>query len=105
MGHHVKIYVVLFRFEAGVYAVPKHELDENMASIRELAQQIRDKKKIMIQETRMKKSSTKPTIPRNTAVRKRGRSVAGLRDEMEKLGVDMADNENAHYMKARTRSR
>lgn len=93
------------RFETGMYAVPKIEMDENMRSIRELAQQIRDKKKIMKQESRLNRQSTKPTIPRNTAVRKRGRSVAGLREQMENLGVDMSNTENAHFTRTRSRSR
>lgn len=92
------------RFEAGMYAVPKIELDENMRSIRELAQQIRDKKKIMKQESRINKQSTKPTIPRNTIVRGRSRSVTALREQMENLGVELNQADDAHFKK-RTRSR
>jgi len=43
----------------------------------------------------MKKSSTKPTMPRNTAAKKRERSVSGLRTKMSALGVDLdVDNPN-----------
>lgn len=93
------------RFETGMYAIPKIELDEKMKEIRELAQQIRDKKKILKQEGRLKKQSTKPAVPRNTTVRKRERSVTGLKRHFEELGIDMEGNDNAHYMRARTRSR
>ncbi len=41
----------------------------------------------------MKKSSTKPTMPRNTAAKKRERSVSGLRTKMSELGVEL-DTEN-----------
>ena len=39
------------------------------------------------------KSSTKPSLPRNTAARKRERSVSGLRNKMSELGVDLDPND------------
>lgn len=92
------------RFEAGMYAVPKIELDQTMQEIRELAQQIRDKKKIMKIEARIVKQSTKPILPRNTVARGRERTVAGLRKQMEELGVDMNETEKAHFTRTRSKS-
>lgn len=93
------------RFETGMYAVPKIELDQTMQEIRELAQQIRDKKKIMKVEARIVKQSTKPILPRNTVARGRERTVAGLRKQMEDLGVDMSETEKAHFTRTRSRSK
>ncbi|KAL0268172.1 UNVERIFIED_CONTAM: hypothetical protein PYX00_010217 [Menopon gallinae] len=93
------------RFEAGMYAVPKSEDDPTMREIRELAQMIRDKRKIMKEEARLVKQSTKPIIPRNTVARGRERTVEGLRKQMEELGVDMSNSENAHFTRTRSRSR
>ena len=46
-------------------------------------------------ESSMKKSSTKPTMPRNTQAKKRERSVSGLRTKMNALGVELdTDNPN-----------
>lgn len=95
------------REEAGLYAVPKIELDETMREIRELARQIRNKKAVLRDESRVVKQSTKPVMPRNTRARGRDRSVAKLRGEMENLGVDMSETEKANFTKTtprRTRS-
>ncbi|CAH0761466.1 unnamed protein product [Diatraea saccharalis] len=93
------------REEAGMYAVPKIELDDTMREIRELARQIRNKKAILKDESRLVKQSTKPVMPRNTRARERDRSTHKLREEMEKLGVDMSETEQAHFTKTRSRSR
>lgn len=77
-----------------MYAVPKSEDDPTMKEIRELAQMIRDKRKIMKEEARLVKQSTKPIMPRNTVARSRERTVEGLRKQMEELGVDMSNSEN-----------
>ncbi|XP_046993099.1 nucleolar GTP-binding protein 1 [Schistocerca americana] len=93
------------REEAGMYVVPKIELDETMREIKALAKQIRDKKAIMKQEAAILKNSTKPVMPRTTAARARDRSVSRLRAEMSELGVDMSGTEEAHFTKTRSRSR
>nr|CAD7448236.1 unnamed protein product [Timema bartmani] len=90
---------------AGYYAIPKIEMDETLKEIRDLAHQIRDKKAIMKQEGAVVKNSTKPVVPRTTPARARGRTVTKLRTEMEKLGVDMADTENAHFTRTRSKIR
>ncbi|XP_054266710.1 nucleolar GTP-binding protein 1 [Macrosteles quadrilineatus] len=93
------------REEAGMYAVPKIELDETMKEIRELAQKIRDKKVIMKQEARLVKNSTKPVTPRTSTAKVRERSVGRLREQMSQLGVDVEDNEEAHFKRTRGRSK
>uniref|UniRef100_A0A1B6L217 Nucleolar GTP-binding protein 1 n=1 Tax=Graphocephala atropunctata TaxID=36148 RepID=A0A1B6L217_9HEMI len=93
------------REEAGMYAVPKIEMDETMKEIRELAQKIRDKKTIMKHEARLVKNSTKPHTPRTATAKVRERSVNRLEQQMSQLGVDMEPNEEAHYKRTRGRSK
>lgn len=93
------------REEAGMYEFKVPELSETMRDIVQMAKQIREKKAIMKDEARLQKASTKPVMPRNTAPRVRDRSVSRLRAEMEELGVDMEDTENAHFTKTRGRAR
>ncbi|XP_050359035.1 nucleolar GTP-binding protein 1 [Nymphalis io] len=93
------------RMAGGMYAVPKIELDETMKEIRDLARQIRNKKAVLKDESRLVKQSTKPVMPRNSRARDKGRSTSKLRDEMEKLGVDMSGTQAAHFTRARSRSR
>ncbi|CAH1403819.1 unnamed protein product [Nezara viridula] len=93
------------REEAGFYAVPKIELDSTLQDIRALAQQIRDKKILMKQEASVRKSSTKPKLPRTTTPKVRDRSVSRLRTEMGALGVDIGNEEKAGFKRTRGRSR
>ncbi|CAK1593563.1 unnamed protein product [Parnassius mnemosyne] len=93
------------RIAGGMYAVPKIELDETMREIKDLARQIRNKKAILKDESRLTKQSTKPIMPRTSRARGRERSTTRLRDEMEKLGVDMSDTKQAHFTRTRSRSR
>ncbi|KAJ9585229.1 hypothetical protein L9F63_002992, partial [Diploptera punctata] len=93
------------REEAGMYVVPKIELTETMKEIRDLALQIRHKKIIMGQERDIFKNSTKPVIPRTFPAKVRGRSTSRLRSDMEDLGVDMADTENAHFTRTKGKAR
>lgn len=81
------------REEAGFYAVPKIELDSTLQDIKELAAQIRDKKAIMKQEARVRKASTKPVLPRTATPKVRERSVSRFRNELNKLGVALDNNE------------
>ncbi|XP_038217662.1 nucleolar GTP-binding protein 1 [Zerene cesonia] len=92
------------REAGGMYAVPKIELDQSMKEIRELAIQIRNKKAILKDESRLVKQSTKPVMPRTSRARDRDRSTTRLRAEMEQLGVDMSDTKGAHFA-SRSRSR
>ncbi|KAL0858982.1 hypothetical protein ABMA27_010841 [Loxostege sticticalis] len=93
------------REAGGMYAVPKIELDETMKEIRDLARQIRNKKAVLKDESRLTKQSTKPVMPRTSRARGRDRSTGKLRDEMEKLGVDMSETKEANFTKTRSRSR
>lgn len=88
-----------------MYVVPKIELDETMREIKALALQIRNKKAIMRDETRVNKQSAKPVMPRTAGSRVRDRSVSRLRSEMENLGVDMSDTKDANFTKTKARSR
>ncbi|KOC59347.1 putative nucleolar GTP-binding protein 1 [Habropoda laboriosa] len=93
------------REEAGMYDYKVPELSETMRDIVELAKQIREKKAIMKDEARILKASTKPALPRTALAKVRDRSVSQLKEQMEELGVDMEDSENAHFTKTRGRAR
>ncbi|TGZ32548.1 Nucleolar GTP-binding protein 1 [Temnothorax longispinosus] len=93
------------REEAGLYDYKVPELSETMREIKELAKQIREKKFVMKDEARIVKASTKPIMPRTAAARTRDRSAVKLKEQMEDLGVDMEDTENAHFKRTRARSR
>lgn len=93
------------RVEAGMYDFKVAQLSETMRDIVQMAKQIREKKAIMKDEARIQKASTKPVMPRTTTAKLRGRSVSKLKEQMEDLGIDMEDTENAHFTKTRGRSR
>ncbi|XP_043489384.1 nucleolar GTP-binding protein 1 [Polistes fuscatus] len=93
------------REESGMYDYKLPELTETMQEIVALAKKIREKKIIMKEEARIQKASTKPVMPRTAAAKVRDRSVSKLKEQMEDLGVDMEDTENAHFTKKRSRSR
>ncbi|PBC27171.1 nucleolar GTP-binding protein [Apis cerana cerana] len=93
------------REETGMYDYKVPMLSETMLEIVQMAKQIREKKAIMKDEARIQKASTKPIMPRTAAVKIRDRSVSKLKEEMEDLGIDMEDSENAHFTKTRGRSR
>ncbi|XP_054707253.1 GTP-binding protein 4-like [Uloborus diversus] len=82
------------REEAGFYAESESEDDEEMKSIRELAKKIREKKGVLKIQSQIRKSSTKPKLPRTA--KKRTRSVSRLRSEMRQLGVEL-DSSKAHF--------
>lgn len=96
-----------FREESGMYVVPKIELDDTIREIKQLALQIRHKKAILRDESRINKQKTGPVMPRTTTAKARGRSVTRLCDEMNQLGVDITPKDDAHFNKTlkRTRSR
>ncbi|KAL2735148.1 nucleolar GTP-binding protein 1 [Vespula maculifrons] len=93
------------REEAGMYDYKIPQLTETMREIIALAKQIRDKKIIMKDEARIQKASTKPVMPRTAAAKIRDRSVSKLKEQMEDLGIDMKNTENANFNKKRSRSR
>ncbi|XP_035208562.1 nucleolar GTP-binding protein 1-like [Stegodyphus dumicola] len=82
------------REEAGFYDESESEDDEEMKNIRALAKKIREKKGILKIESQLKKSVTKPKLPRTAKTRTR--SVSRLRSEMRNLGVELGDDK-AHF--------
>jgi len=92
------------REQAGYYNDSDEEEDDDERHIKKLATKIREKKKLMKIDRDMRKSSTKPTMPRNTNAKKRERSLSGLRKKMGDLGV-MLDTKNPDTNYARSVSR
>lgn len=88
------------RMEAGFYEPPQLNLDATLKEIRELAKQIRYKKFLLRDARRLDGKKKRPTIPRNKQPKIRERSVAGLRNQMESLGVDMSGTEDANFTKS-----
>lgn len=75
----------------GYYDVEFSDDDEEMTNIRMMADEIRERKALMKNESFMVKSSTKPKMGRQS--RKRERSVSSLRGEMNRLGVEVSDDD------------
>ncbi|KAI1280816.1 Nucleolar GTP-binding protein 1 [Halotydeus destructor] len=82
----------------GFYDFSESEEDEEMQGIRTMAKEIRVRKKLMKNESIMKKSSTKSKMPRTG--RKRDRSLSRLRDELGSRGVDIEPGEEGHFADA-----
>lgn len=93
------------RETAGYYATPKLELDETLKDIKRLAAQIRERKSLMRERSRIFKQSNKPVAPRTAPSRARGRSVSDLKENMTNLGVNMDDTEDAHFTRTTGRAR
>ncbi|XP_066483165.1 GTP-binding protein 4 [Tiliqua scincoides] len=87
------------RQAAGEYDSDSESEDEEMMEIRQLAQQIREKKKLKFLESK-EKDTQGPKMPRTA--RKVQRKT--LEKEMSDLGLDMTGKDEAHYI-AQTRSR
>uniref|UniRef100_A0A452RHG8 Nucleolar GTP-binding protein 1 n=1 Tax=Ursus americanus TaxID=9643 RepID=A0A452RHG8_URSAM len=88
------------RTAAGEYDSESDSEDEEMGEIRQLAKQIREKKKLKILQSK-EKNTQGPRMPRTA--KKVQRKV--LEEEMRSLGVDMDDKDNAHYAIQARRSR
>ncbi|XP_056375500.1 GTP-binding protein 4 [Hyla sarda] len=86
--------------KAGEYDSDMESDDEEMAEIRQLAQQIRDKKKLKVLASR-EKDIHGPRLPR-TAKKVQRKT---LEKEMGELGLDMDEKNESHYaVQARSRS-
>lgn len=85
---------------AGEYDSEPESEDEEMMEIRQLASQIREKKKLKILESR-EKDVHGPRLPRTAKKRER----KTLEKEMSSLGIAMDDKDNAHYVAQAQRSR
>ncbi|XP_011919569.1 PREDICTED: nucleolar GTP-binding protein 1 isoform X2 [Cercocebus atys] len=88
------------RTAAGEYDSESESEDEEMLEIRQLANQIRETKKLKILESK-EKNTQGPRMPRTA--KKVQRTV--LEKEMRSLGVDMDDKDDAHYAVQARRSR
>ncbi|XP_005404964.1 PREDICTED: nucleolar GTP-binding protein 1 [Chinchilla lanigera] len=88
------------RTAAGEYDSESESEDEEMMEIRQLAKQIREKKKLKILQSK-EKNTQGPRMPRTA--KKVQRTV--LENEMRSLGIDMNDKDNAHYAVQARRSR
>ena len=85
------------REKAGVYDSDE-ETDSEYEEVHELATKIRNKKKVMKIDSKLRKNKTTATMPRTGRGFKRDRSVSRLRDDMEQLGVDMSDVDGTHFV-------
>ncbi|PWS23281.1 hypothetical protein DKP78_13910, partial [Enterococcus faecium] len=85
---------------AGEYDSDSDSDDEEMQEIRQLASQIREKRKLKILESR-EKDTQGPRLPRTA--KKVDRST--LEKEMSGLGLDMNDKDESHYAEKARRSR
>ncbi|KAM5235721.1 GTP-binding protein 4 isoform 1-T1 [Ctenodactylus gundi] len=88
------------RTAAGEYDSESESDDEEMVEIRQLAKQIREKKKLKILQSK-EKNTQGPRMPRTAKKVQR----ADLENEMRSLGVDMDNKDNAHYAVQARRSR
>ncbi|NXY49340.1 NOG1 protein, partial [Ceuthmochares aereus] len=86
------------REAAGEYDSEPESEDEEMMEIRQLAKQIREKKKLKILQSK-EKDTRGPRMPRTA--KKVQRKV--LEKEMTDLGLDMTNKDDAHYVR-RSRS-
>uniref|UniRef100_A0A8C6PP20 Nucleolar GTP-binding protein 1 n=1 Tax=Nothobranchius furzeri TaxID=105023 RepID=A0A8C6PP20_NOTFU len=85
---------------AGEYESDEESEDEEMQEIRTLAKQIKEKKQLMVLESK-EKDVHGPRMPRTaTKVEKKQ-----LEKEMSNLGLDMSDKSNSHYAQQGQRSR
>ncbi|KAM7176231.1 GTP-binding protein 4 [Macrochelys suwanniensis] len=88
------------RQAAGEYDSEPESEDEEMMEIRQLAQQIREKKKLKILESK-EKDTQGPKMPRTA--RRVQRKI--LEKEMSNLGLEMTGKDEAHYVVQARRSR
>ncbi|XP_038654261.1 LOW QUALITY PROTEIN: nucleolar GTP-binding protein 1 [Scyliorhinus canicula] len=86
---------------AGEYDSDSESEDEEMRDIRQLAVQIREKKKMRILISREKQTKKGPTMPRTAKKVER----KTLEKEMGSLGLDMENKDNTHYAQQARRSR
>ena len=70
--------------------------DAEYEEIHELAERIREKKKLMKNDQKIN-NTKKPTIPRTAEPKARERSVKRLKREFEELGVDMETDGGANF--------
>ncbi|XP_028833687.1 GTP-binding protein 4 [Denticeps clupeoides] len=86
--------------KAGEYDSDSESEDEEMKEIRQLAKQIRDKRKLKVLES-IEKDVHGPRMPRTS--KKVDRTT--LEKEMGDLGLDMSNKDDSHYAEKARRSR
>jgi len=88
-------------FEAGYYAQKDEPQDEESKDIRKLAKRIRTTRKLGIMESRFNKPRRQQSqMPRTAKAQPRSR----LEKTMTNLGLDMSNQDNAHYTRSRSRA-
>ncbi|XP_063424181.1 GTP-binding protein 4-like [Mytilus trossulus] len=89
------------REQAGYYNNEESEEDEEMQEIRATAGRIREKRKIIVLESREKRTIEKPRLPRTA----KKLDTKRMTSEMGELGVDVdIDDDETHLGRARSRS-
>ncbi|XP_006823902.1 GTP-binding protein 4-like [Saccoglossus kowalevskii] len=89
----------LLREGAGEYDEDMSSDDEEMREIRKIASKIRNKRKIVMMESKEKRKVEKPVLPRTAIKGKRSR----FEREMGELGVE--PNPGGHFTRSRSRSK
>ncbi|XP_062580603.1 GTP-binding protein 4-like [Saccostrea cucullata] len=87
------------REQAGYYDNESEEEDEEMKSIRKTARKIREKRKIIMLESREKRRIEKPRLPRMKM------STERMSKELGDLGIEMDSEEDTHLNQMRSRSK
>ncbi|KAK3106433.1 hypothetical protein FSP39_019818 [Pinctada imbricata] len=88
------------REKAGYYDSDSEEEDENMKDIRKTAKKIREKRKIIVMESREKRKVEKPRLPR-TALKATKRK---MEEELGELGIEIESDSETHIGRMRARS-
>ncbi|XP_061164106.1 GTP-binding protein 4-like [Saccostrea echinata] len=87
------------REQAGYYDNESEEEDEEMKNIRKTARKIREKRKIIMLESREKRRIEKPRLPRMKM------STEKMSKELGDLGIEMDSEEDTHLNQMRSRSK
>lgn len=88
------------REKTGIYDSDMSDDDEEMKVKRQLARRIREKKKIMIIESREKRKVEKPRMPRTAKKMK----TTTMETELGAMGVDVDASDSTHLGRARSKS-
>lgn len=87
------------REQAGYYDNESEEEDEEMKEIRKTARQIREKRQIIMLESKEKRRHEKPKLP------KKKMSTDKMNKELGALGIEMDSDEDTHLNQMRSRSK
>lgn len=87
------------REQAGYYDNESEEEDEEMKEIRKTARQIREKRQIIMLESKEKRRNEKPKLPRKKM------STDKMNKELGALGIEMDSDEDTHLNQMRSRSK